>query len=311
MDKARAKRIVKYFISPKILSNIIYCRLKTNGLLKWISDERFIKIEYKHRLGKKVNLENPVTYNEKLQWLKLHDRRAIYNTMVDKYDVKKYVSDIIGEEYIIPTLGVWENFEDIDFDVLPQQFVLKCTHDSGGLAICRDKKTFDMETAKGKIRAAFKKNFYWNKREWAYKDVKPRIIAEKYMEDSETAELRDYKFFTFNGVVKAVMVASGRGAGEASYDYFDENFNHFDMRRGHKNADVMPHKPKNFELMKKLAEKLSNGFPHIRVDFYEVDGKVYFGELTLYPAGGTVAFQPEEWDEIWGNWITLPPKTDK
>ena len=273
-----------------------------------IPDVPFIKIRYYANMGKKLNIDNPQTYNEKLQWLKLHDRKPEYTMMVDKYEVKKYIADMIGEEYVIPTLGVWDSFDDINFDALPDQFVLKCTHDSGGLAICKDKKQFDIAAAKKKIERSLKQNFYYRGREWPYKNVKPRIIAEQYMEDEETAELRDYKIFTFNGVAKMMFIATERSSKteETKFDFFDMDFNHLPITNGHPNANVQPSKPKNFDKMIRFAEKLSANIPHLRVDFYEVNGKVYFGELTFFHWNGMVPFNPEEWDRKLGDWIRLP-----
>lgn len=262
-------------------------------------------------MGKKLDLENPKTFNEKIQWLKLYDRKPLYTKMVDKYEAKKYVAELIGEEYIIPTLGVWDRFEDIDFDALPNQFVLKCTHDSGGLVICRDKTQFDKDAAKSKIKKCMKRNYYLHAREWPYKNVRPRIIAEKYMEDAETQELRDYKFFCFNGIPKIMFVSSERQSRkeEVKIDFFDMDYNHLPIRKGHPNAPVLPKKPEAFETMKVLAEKLSSGVPLLRVDFYEVNGKCYFGELTFSSGGGMGPFDPEEWDYRFGEWITLPKKS--
>lgn len=275
------------------------------------SDEKYLKRKYKAYIGKELDLENPQTFNEKLQWLKLYDRKPIYTTMVDKYAVKQYVAEQIGEEYIIPTLGVWDRFDDIDFDALPDQFVLKCTHDSGGLVICRDKSKLDKVAAKAKIEKFLKREYFWRQREWPYKNVKPRIIAEQYMEDSKTAELRDYKFFCFNGAVKALFVATERqkAGEEVKFDFFDPDFNRLPFRQGHPNAKTTPEKPVRLEEMKRLAEALSKGIPHVRVDFYEVDGRVYFGELTFSHFAGLVAFEPEEWDYTFGSWIQLPEKT--
>ena len=274
-----------------------------------IPDGVYLKLRYKMRMGKKLNLKRPETYNEKLNWLKLNDRRPEYVRMVDKYEVKKYVADKIGEQYIIPTLGVWNSFDEIDFASLPDQFVLKCTHDSGGLAICKDKSTFNIDAAKVKIEKSLKENYYWHTREWPYKNVQPRIIAEKYMEDELTKELRDYKFFAFDGKVKALFIASERyAADETKFDFFDENFNHLPFTNGHPNAEITPAKPANFDEMKTLAEKLSVGIPQVRVDFYEVNGKTYFGELTFAHWGGMTPFKPEEWDYVFGSWIDLPKK---
>lgn len=278
------------------------------GMTHIVPDELYLKCRFRRTMKKKLNLNNPITFSEKLQWLKIHDRKDIYTTMVDKYEVKKYVADIIGEEYIIKTYGLWDSFEEIDFSQLPNSFVLKCTHDSGGLVICKDKNKMDFNAAKEKIEICLRRNFYWPGREWPYKNVKPRIIAEEYMEDEATGELRDYKFFCFDGVVKALFIATDRQKtnGETRFDFFDENFNHLDLRNGHKNADIPPEKPQNFEKMKQLAVQLSEGIPHIRVDFYEVDGKIYFGELTLSHWSGMEPFEPEEWDKIFGDWIKLP-----
>ena len=278
--------------------------------LRFLPDSIFLKIKYKRAMKKKLNLKNPTTYNEKLQWLKLHDRKSEYTDMVDKYKAKKYVADRIGEEYIIKTLGVWNNFDEIDFDVLPEKFVLKCTHDSGGLVIVKEKSRFDKETARKKINACLKHNFYYAGREWPYKNVKPRIIAEEYMEDGKTAELRDYKFFVFNGVAKALFIASERQKEdeETKFDFFDMDYNHLSVRNGHPNAAIPPEKPETFDKMRELAEKLSVGIPHLRVDFYEVDGKIYFGELTFSHWSGMMPFEPAEWDKTFGDWIELPNK---
>jgi len=227
--------------------------------------------------------------------------------MVDKYEAKKYVASIIGEEYIIPTLGVWDSIDDIDWDTLPYQFVLKCTHDSGGLVVCRDKSKLDKEAAIKKLKASFKVEFYYSAREWPYKNVKPRVIAEKYMEDS-SGELTDYKYFCFNGEPKAIFIASDRldPTVDTKFDFFDMDFNHLDFRGGHPNATKSVLKPVGFEHMKELARKLSKGIPHVRVDFYDIDGHVYFGELTFYHWGGMAPFDPEEWNYKFGEWIKLP-----
>ena len=226
------------------------------------------------------------------------------------YKVKKYVADIIGEEYIIPTLNVWNSFDEIDFDTLPDQFVLKCTHDSGGLVICNDKTNFDKEAAKKKIEASMKAKYYYHGREWSYKNVKPRIIAEEYMEDATTKDLRDYKFFAFNGDVKMLFIATERQEkdSETKFDFFDENFEHLPVTNGHPNSEPPYFKPENFDKMKELAEILSKDIPHVRVDFYNVNGKIYFGELTFYHWSGLIPFSPEEWDYKFGEWITLPDK---
>ncbi len=280
------------------------------GWLKNLSPERFLKQMYRIQMGRELNLENPVNYTEKLQWLKLYDHRPEYTTMVDKYAAKQYVAERIGEQYVIPMLGVWENAKDIDFETLPEQFVLKTTHDSGALVICKDKSKLDIKAARKQLDHFMKRRYYDCNREWPYKNVKPRIIAEKYMEDSTYKELRDYKFFTFGGEPKVLYIAQGRGRGEPTVaDFFDMDFNHLPFTIDHDMADVPPTKPQGFELMKQLAAKLSQGTPQLRVDFYEVDGQVYFGEMTFFHCSGFDGFHPEEWDKIFGDWVTLPAKT--
>lgn len=278
-------------------------------LLNWMSDEAYVKLLYRAGVGKRLNLENPQTYNEKLQWLKIYDRQPLYNKIVDKYEVRNYVAEKIGSKYLIPLVGgPWEAFDQIDFNSLPEQFVLKCTHDSGGVVVCKNKSVFNREKAKAFIDKHLKTNFFWAGREWAYKDVTPRIIAEQYMEDSTTAELRDYKFFCFEGVPRYLFVATERQneTEDTKFDFFDMDYQHLDIKNGHPNAKVSPRKPMYFEEMKRLAAVLSKEMPQLRVDFYEVNGNVYFGELTLSHWSGAVAFEPEEWDRKFGEWIRLP-----
>lgn len=273
-----------------------------------MADEDFLKQMYQIRMGRELNLEDPVLYTEKLQWLKLYDHRPEYTTMVDKYAVKQYVTEKIGQDYVIPILGVWNRVEDIDFESLPERFVLKTTHDSGGIVVCKDKTQLDIASAKKKLKNFLKRDYYGQNREWPYKNVPHRIIAEAYMEDSATAELRDYKFFTFDGVPKVLYIAQGRGKADSTVaDFFDMDFNHLPFTIDHNMAPVPPEKTGNFELMKKLAAALSEGTPQLRVDFYEVDGKVYFGEMTFFHCSGMEAFHPEEWDKTFGEWVTLPP----
>ena len=277
---------------------------------KFIDPEKYIKTLFYQRTGYPLNLDNPRTYNEKLQWLKLYWHNPILTTLVDKYAVKDFVKERIGEQYVIPTIGVWERASDIDWDKLPNQFVLKCTHDSGGLVICKDKSQLDKLRAVKKLTKSMANNYYYFGYEWPYKNVVPRIIAEPYLEDPETKELRDYKFFCFNGVVKALFIATDRNKEgvDVKFDFFDEEFNHLPFKQGHENASILPAKPHCFEEMKVLATTLSKGFPHVRVDFYEVDGHVYFGEMTFFHHGGWTKFDPEKWDEVFGSWLTLPEK---
>ena len=275
-------------------------------ILRILPDKIYLKIKYYIRFKKKLNLHTPETYNEKIQWLKLYDRKKIYTTMVDKYEVKNYVANIIGEEYIIPTIGVFNKFDEINFDSLPNQFVIKCTHDSCGLIIVKNKKELDIKKARKKINKCLKNNYFFGGREWPYKNVKPRIIIEPYLEEKKYGELRDYKFFTFSGKVKFMFIASNRqGNGDTYFDFYDEKFNHLDIINGHSNNPTPPEKPLNFNKMIELAEKLSKNIKHVRIDFYEVDGKIYFGEMTFYHWSGFVPFSPEKWDKIIGSYIKI------
>lgn len=273
---------------------------------KIIPDKLFLSLKYKKSFNKKLDLKNPLTFNEKLQWLKLYDRKKIYTTMVDKYKVKEYVSNIIGKEYIIPTIGIYNSWNEIDFNKLPNQFVIKCTHDSGGLSICKDKNVFNYHNARKKINQSLKRNYYYNGREWPYKNVKPRIIIEKYMEDEQTKELRDYKFFCFNGIVKCFKIDFNRQIDHHA-NYYDVNCNILDFGE----ADFPPNfqkkltMPINLNKMIHFAEKLSEGVPFLRVDFYEMNGNIYFGELTFYPASGFGKFTNEAWDKKLGDFIDL------
>ena len=277
----------------------------------WLfTDKQYVKLSYKFSLGKPLNLKDPQTFNEKLNWLKLYDHNPLYTTLVDKYAVKQWVANKIGEQYIIPTLGVWDRPEDIEWDKLPKQFVLKTTHGGGGdgIVICKDKDTFDKEKAIAKLKVAMKTDPYKRLREWPYKNVPHRIIAEQYMEDTKTKELRDYKFFGFDGVCKALFIATERqkAGEEVKFDYFDEQFRHLDLVQHHPMSGQEIAKPECFEEMKRLTEKITKGMPEARVDFYEVNGKAYFGEITFFHHGGVTPFHPESWDKTWGEWITLP-----
>ena len=266
-------------------------------------------ILFKKHLGYKLNLKHPTSFNEKLQWLKLHDRKPLYTQMADKCEAKKYVASIIGEEYIIPTLGVYDSFDAIDFSTLPQRFVMKCTHDSGGLVICKDKDYLDINGAREKINKSLQTNFYWIGREWPYKDITPRIIIEKYMDDNGK-ELEDYKLHCFNGRVKMILVCRDRYKSSGlTEDFFTENWEHMDIHREeHPNAEEAIKAPEKLREMISLAEKLSTDIPFVRVDFYSIQGQVFFGEMTFFPASGLEGFYPEKYDRILGDWIELPPK---
>ncbi len=294
-------KFLKYFKYP----SMILVTLSKRNIIK-VSDETFLKILYKFNINKELNLENPQTFNEKLQWLKLNDRKDIYTTMVDKYEVKKYVSAIIGKEYVIPTLGVYDKFNEIDFKKLPNKFVIKCTHDSGSTIICKDKKKFDIKMAKKKINKALKHNYYYTGREWPYKNVKPRIIIEEYMQDEKLKELRDYKFFCFNGKVNLFKVDFDRFL-EHRANYYDKNLKLLKF-----GEEVCPPDfekkieiPKDIMKMIELAEKLSNEKKFVRIDFYYTNKKIYFGEMTFYPASGFGKFTSEDWNYKLGKWINI------
>lgn len=279
------------------------------GLYNSMPDDEYLKKCFAVVMGYQLDLDNPQTFNEKLQWLKLYDRKPIYTTMVDKYEVKKYVAVTIGEKYIIPTLGIWDKAEDIDFAALPNQFVLKCTHDSGGLVICRDKTKLDIANAKQKLTNFLHRNYYKKWREWPYKKVKPRIIAEKYMEDTATqnSELTDYKFMCFGGEVKCSFVCTERFSKDGlKVTFFDRDWTKMPFERHYPASTKEIQKPVNYEKMIELAEKLSKDIPFVRVDFYETNNQIYFGELTFYPGNGLEEFTPIDWDYTLGRWIDLP-----
>ena len=293
-------RIIKYIKNPVNIAFFLQNRCNFPVL----PDKLYLKLFYKNTFGRKLDLKNPKSYNEKLQWLKLYDRKPEYIAMVDKCEAKRYVAGIIGPEYIIPTLGVWDRFDDIDFDTLPDQFVLKCTHDSGGVVIVKDKSTLDIPSARKVLEKSLKRNYYYSGREWVYKNIHPRILAEQYLDTPKGLE--DFKFFCFSGEVKCMGQIAGRGTPDISNDFFDENGNWIDLHIDYPNAKVRPELPKTFAEMKRLAEILSARIPHVRVDLYEVEGKVYFGEFTFFIGSGLLHLEPEEWDLKLGDMLTLP-----
>jgi len=297
--------------------------LMNTGFFNALSDEEFLKKKFLYTMGRELDLDSPRTFNEKIQWLKLYDRNPLYTTLVDKYAVKQYVKEKIGSEYIIPTIGVWDTVDDIELDRLPSQFVLKVTHDSGGIVICKDKTKFDFKSAKKKLSNSLKRDYYNENREWPYKNVPHRIICEKYMEDSNSGdfpdyttlnttdktngELKDYKFFCFNGDVKFFKVDFNRFQGHRA-NYYDVNG--LLLPFGEAKYPPKPEEnieiPENYKDMIALAERLSSGVPFLRVDFYNVSNHIYFGELTFFPASGFGKFAPEEWDLTIGKLLVLP-----
>lgn len=273
-------------------------------------DKFFLKAKFRLRMGQQLNLKDPQSFSEKLQWLKIYNRNPEYTKMVDKFEVKQYVANIIGDQYIIPTIGVWDNVDDIDFDSLPEQYVIKCTHDSGSIYICKDKNTFNVKQVKKKLANGLKKNMFICGREWPYKNVKARIIAEKYIEDEQVHELRDYKFFCFGGKVKMFKIDFDRFT-EHRANYFDINLNLLPF--GEADFPPKPEKsldfPSQINKMFKLAEILSKDIPFLRVDFYQANNHVYFGELTFFPATGMGKWTDDKWDIELGSWINLPKNT--
>ncbi len=270
-------------------------------------DKAFIKWQYKVFMGKRLNLKNPKTYNEKLQWLKYYYRIPTHIPLVDKYEVRSYIASLFGEEHLIPCYGVFECWDDIDFEALPNEFVVKCTHDSGSVAICRDKATWDCQRARELIEKGLAHNQFYLSREWPYKHVKPRIIVEALLRDEANEDLKDYKFMCFNGQAKAVYTVSGREAVGGPYEtYFDMNWERLPVAHHYEPCPDVIEKPVCFDQMVACANRISEKEPFVRVDFYEVNGKMYFGEITFFPSGGRFAFNPESFDELFGSWITLP-----
>jgi len=300
-------KIFKLIKNPLYRFNI----LSHFGFFKNWTDEKFLKEKFKLIFGYELNLKNPQTFNEKLQWLKLYDRNPLYTIMVDKYKVKEYVANIIGKEYIIPTLGVWDNPEEIKFDKLPNQFVLKCNHNSGlGMCICKDKTKLDIKKVKKELTNGLKQDYYLTNREWPYKNVPRKIIAEQYMEDKEIKGLIDYKFFCFNGQPKFMYISNDIGMNPHT-DFFDMDKNMLLFRIKDPPSLKKPTIPKQFEQMKQIAICLSKNIPHVRVDFYIVKEQIYLGELTFFHNSGFIKFTPNEWDKKIGDWLVLPKKTNE
>lgn len=286
----------------KLLSALAY-----RGRLNFLSDEQYLKMIYRGTIGKRLDLKNPKTFNEKLQWLKLYNRKPEYTMMVDKYAVREYIKKKLGEEYLIPLLGVWDSSDDIDFDKLPNQFVLKCNHNSGlGMCICKDKSKLDIDKVKKELKKGLEEDYYLTSREWPYKDVPRKIIAEKYMEEKPNTELNDYKLMCFNGKVRCSFVCSERFSDDGlRVTFFDKDWNVMPFERHYPKSVNAIEKPKTYEKMVELAEILSKDIPFVRVDFYEISGKLYFGELTFFPGSGYEEFEPEEWDYKLGKMIDL------
>ncbi|PFG04477.1 ATP-grasp fold amidoligase family protein [Bacillus sp. es.034] len=298
---ANDRKIIKILQNP---GNMLFS-LGYRGFFNWMPDKFYLKMIYRSRLKRKLNLKAPKTYNEKLQWLKLHDKNPAYTKLVDKYEVRKYIKHEIGEEYLVPLLGVYEDVDQIEFNSLPEKFVLKCTHDSGGVIVCTDKSVLNIQEVKKQLKERMKKNYYWSGRENPYKEIKPRIIVEKFMMDKKEEELKDYKFFCFNGEPKALFIASERSTGNTKFDFFDMDFNHLPFMQHYPNSNNDIKKPSRFDEMIELSKALSKRFPHVRIDFYEVNGRLYFGEYTFYHFSGFRRFEPERYDKLFGDWLQL------
>lgn len=276
------------------------------GIFAIVPDTLFLRIKYLYRMKKILHIDNPTTFNEKMQWLKLYFRKPVMTTMVDKIEAKKYVSSIIGNQYIIPTIAVYNSVDEIDWESLPNQFVIKCSHDSGGLIVCKDKATLDIVQAKKKLRAGLKRTYFYANREWPYKNVAPRLICEEYISNNEN-ELEDYKIHNFNNGEPIVLVCKNRFSNKGlTEDFFDKEWNHLPIARPkHPNSQTPIPMPQTLEKMLILASILSKDFPFLRTDFYSVGGKIYFGELTFFPATGMTPFVPDKWDLELGNRIRL------
>lgn len=281
----------------------IFYALSNRGLLNFLPDKIYLKWMFSAIVKEKLDLKNPKTFNQKLQWLKLYNRKDEYTKMVDKYMVREYIKEKIGEDYLIPLLGVYNHFDEIPFNELPNAFVMKCTHDSGGVVICEDKSHFDFEKAKKKINTCLKRNYYYRGREWPYKNIEPKIIIEKYMGN----DLKDYKFMCFHGEAKCSFVCSNRNTKEGLHvTFFDLDFHKMPFERHYPSSIEEIQKPIHYQKMLELSTILSKNIPFVRVDFYEIDGKIYFGELTFFPGNGTEEFTPRKYDELLGEWIILP-----
>lgn len=300
----KIKKIIKLIFDNSYRFDI----LSNYGYYNNMDDEEYLRKKFKSVFNRDLNLDNPKTFNEKLQWLKLYDRNSRYTTMVDKYKVREYIASELGEEYLIPLIGVWEDPSEIDFDALPNQFVLKCNHNSGkGMFICTNKDHICISNVKKMLKKGLKENYYIKQREWPYKNVKRKIIAEKYMIDNSTNQLIDYKFMCFNGKHQITFVCDDRFSKDGlKVTFYDKEWNILPFERHYPRRSTAINKPKNYDKMVEFAERLSKNIPFLRVDFYEVNGSIYFGEMTFFPGSGYEEFTPESVDYELGELINLP-----
>lgn len=284
-------------------------RRKMRYVLSFMPDKLFLQIHYILTVGKFINFKNPKGFNEKLQWLKVNDKRPEYTNLVDKLAVREHIKEVLGEEYLFPLLGHWESFDDIDFSKLPEKFVLKCNHDSGSTKVITKKSALNEETF-SKLNEHFtnrlKREYFYAGREYPYKGIKPYIIAEQFMIDEKNPErsIDDYKFYCFGGEPKMMLMVTDRST-DCRFDFFDMDFNHLDVKRSHPNSDKPIEKPKMFEEMREIAVKLAKDKKFVRIDLYELNGQIYFGEYTFFAGGGFQLFEPPEWERKLGDWIKL------
>ena len=280
------------------------------GWLNWVPDSLYLKVLYRVIMGRKLNLKNPKEYNEKLQWLKLNDRKPEYSTMVDKYEVRGYIEDLLGDKYLIPCLGIYDSVDDIDIDALPDKFVLKCTHDSGSVEICKDKSSFDIEGARHRLSQAMKRNYYATYREWPYKYVKPRIIAEGYLE-GDGGDLKDYKVMCFNGEAKIIEVHENRFVeGKVhTQTFYDREWNIVTLTQIETvTVDRPGERPRQLDEILRLSELIAKNMYHARIDWYIEGDKIYFGEITFFDGSGFESFSTPEMERMLGDMINLPEK---
>lgn len=282
----------------------------SKGWLNWVPDSLYLKVLYRVIMGRKLNLKNPKEYNEKLQWLKLNDRKPEYSTMVDKYEVRGYIEDLLGDKYLIPCLGIYDSVDDIDIDALPDRFVLKCTHDSGSVEICKDKRSFDIEGARHRLSQAMKRNYYATYREWPYKSVKPRIIAEGYLE-GDGGDLKDYKVMCFNGEAKIIEVHENRFVeGKVhTQTFYDREWGIVPLTQVETvTVDRPSERPRQLEEILRLSELIAKNMYHARIDWYIEGDKIYFGEITFFDGSGFESFSTPEMERMLGDMINLPEK---
>lgn len=283
-------------------------KMISKGIFNFLSDKTFFKLAFWARLNQKLDLDNPTSLNEKIQWLKLHDRKELYAKIVDKYAVREFIKEMLGEEYLVPLVGgPWNSFDEIDFNLLPNSFVLKTTHDSGGVVVVPDKSKMDKVESKKKIMKSMKNNYFYPNREWPYKNITPQIIAEEYLVDSSGSELKDYKIICFNGKPENVMVCTGRILNQVKFYFFDWNWKFLPLNYGDEllPSDFSIPRPKKLDEMKSIATKLSEGYDLIRIDLYEANNQIYFGEMTLYPDSGFDQDITKETDLMFGKKLHL------